>query len=111
MAKAATRRFPYLRLREAVYLGVELLGLLYFCSYFFFHVRLPQARYVLGGTRVLALYFLVMMIDQSRHHDGRILIKWQGKKKVFSLELEEQPEEIAKMDLVTFRVEDETSQD
>lgn len=111
MAKPATRRFPYLRFREAFYLLVEMIGLIYFSAFFFFDHRLPAARYVLGITRVLSLYFIFMLIDASRHHDGRILVKMKGGKKIFSLELEEEPEAIAKMDLVTFRVEDDTSQD
>lgn len=99
------RRFPYLRLREAFYLLVELIGLVYFCTFFFFDYRLVASRYVLGATRLLSLYFILMLIDQSRHHDGRLLVRERDGKKLFSLELEEEPEEIAEMNLVTFRVE------
>lgn len=111
MAKLATRRFPYLRPYEVFYLLVQAVGIVYWATYFFFGVHLPAARYVLGVTRFLSLYFIIMLIDRSRYHDGYIYVTQVEDKKMFTLELDAEPEEIAEMDLVTFRVQDNSLAD
>lgn len=106
MGKVGIRHLLSRCYKEMWYVVPALIGLVYFLSAYWFDVDLPAKPAVLGVTRVLSLMIIFILIDRLHHHDGYIVIKKEEDKKVFSLELDIDPDEIEKRELIHFKVWD-----
>lgn len=84
-----------------------LIGIIYWVSYFFFHYRLPAARYVLGVTRFITLWIVLLLIDKLHRHDGYIVMSEDEGKKLYSLDVHIPIDEIENREIIRFRVSDE----
>jgi hypothetical protein len=94
--------------RDFYYTVPCVIGLVYWAAYFFFHIRVPGARYVLGVTRILSLWIVLLLIDRLHRHDGYLVKTVKEGKTLYSLDVHIPFDEIDKREIIRFRTSDES---
>lgn len=107
MGKLGIRHLLFRCRKDVLYVLPCVVGLVYWGSYFFFGNRLPGARYVLGVTRVISFWIVLVLIDRLHRHDGFLVMSENEGKKLYSLDVHIPIDEIEEREIVRFKVQDE----
>jgi len=59
---------------------------------------------ILGIVLGSLVTYAIMYIRRDKHYVGSMILTQEGDKKIFSLELDKDPDELASMESITFKI-------